>query len=165
MHQIIINTMEHVPNMQVLLVGRVLGGLSTSLLFSAFESWMVTEHRRSGFPERWLAGTFGWASSGNGVVAIGAGFFAQIAADARGDIGPFQLAIVLTILCLLLILFWEENYGHNDKQNDARADQDDDASQSAERQSLMQILFARKDIVCLGLSQAFFEGAVYTFGE
>ena len=72
--------MEHVPSMYLLLVGRVLGGMSTSLLFSAFESWMVSEHRKRGFPEEWLAGTFAISSWGNGVVAILAGFLAQIAA-------------------------------------------------------------------------------------
>ena len=40
--------MEHVPSMRLLLLGRVLGGMSTSLLFSAFESWMVSEHRYGG---------------------------------------------------------------------------------------------------------------------
>jgi hypothetical protein len=48
--QILINVLEHFSNYQLLLFGRVLGGLSTSLLFSAFESWMVTEHRKRGFP-------------------------------------------------------------------------------------------------------------------
>lgn len=43
--QIVINLVEHIPSMPLLLLGRVLGGLSTSLLFSAFESWMVSEHR------------------------------------------------------------------------------------------------------------------------
>lgn len=43
--QIVINLIEHIPNMYALMVGRILGGLSTSLLFSAFESWMVSEHR------------------------------------------------------------------------------------------------------------------------
>lgn len=28
----------------VLMMGRVLGGIATSLLFSAFESWLVAEH-------------------------------------------------------------------------------------------------------------------------
>ena len=44
-YQIVINLIEHIPNMPALMFGRVLGGLSTSLLFSAFESWMVSEHR------------------------------------------------------------------------------------------------------------------------
>ena len=43
--QIVINLIEHIPNMYALMIGRILGGLSTSLLFSAFESWMVSEHR------------------------------------------------------------------------------------------------------------------------
>ena len=41
--EIIINTMEHSQNFVILLIGRVLGGISTNLLFSAFESWMVTQ--------------------------------------------------------------------------------------------------------------------------
>jgi hypothetical protein len=28
------------------MVGRVLGGVATSLLFSAFESWLVAEHNK-----------------------------------------------------------------------------------------------------------------------
>jgi len=44
--EIIINLLEHVPSMPVLVIGRVLGGISTSLLFSAFESWMVSHHRK-----------------------------------------------------------------------------------------------------------------------
>ena len=78
--EIIINLMEHVPSMPLLLVGRVLGGISTSLLFTAFESWMVSEHRKRGFPESLLASTFSIASWGNGFVAILAGFFAQYSA-------------------------------------------------------------------------------------
>jgi hypothetical protein len=63
--------------MPALLFGRVLGGLSTTLLFTAFESWMVSEHRRQGFGEELLAGTFSVASAGNGIMAILAGLLAQ----------------------------------------------------------------------------------------
>ena len=72
---------------------------------------MVAEHRRRGYPEAWLAGTFAKAAAGNGVVAVFAGLLAQVAADARGDIGPFQLAIALTVLALVLVVRWPENYG------------------------------------------------------
>lgn len=48
LHQVAINSLEHIPSMTLLLLGRVLGGISTSLLFSAFESWMVSEHRKQG---------------------------------------------------------------------------------------------------------------------
>ncbi len=56
--EIIINVLEHCTNFQLLLLGRVLGGISTNLLFSAFESWMTTEHRHRGFPDAWLARTY-----------------------------------------------------------------------------------------------------------
>ncbi len=46
--KVVINALEHIPDMRLLLLGRVLGGISTSLLFSAFESWMVSEHRKQG---------------------------------------------------------------------------------------------------------------------
>eukprot|EP00249_Psilotum_nudum_P004410 c17934_g2_i1 orf=206-664(+) len=34
---------KHSPEYKVLMVGRILGGIATSLLFSAFESWLVAE--------------------------------------------------------------------------------------------------------------------------
>lgn len=56
--EIIINWLEHYSDFQTLLLGRVLGGISTNLLFSAFESWMATEHRKRGFPEEWMSRTY-----------------------------------------------------------------------------------------------------------
>lgn len=49
---------KHSPDYWVLMSGRVLGGIATSLLFSAFESWVVAEHFSKGFDERWLGDTF-----------------------------------------------------------------------------------------------------------
>lgn len=56
--EIAINWLEHYKSFEILLLGRVLGGISTNLLFSAFESWMATEHRKKGFPEEWMARTY-----------------------------------------------------------------------------------------------------------
>lgn len=56
--EIVINWLEHYDSFNTLLLGRVLGGISTNLLFSAFESWMATEHRKRGFPEEWMARTY-----------------------------------------------------------------------------------------------------------
>ncbi|CAN1254693.1 Molybdate-anion transporter [Linum perenne] len=38
---------KHSPHYKVLMLGRILGGIATSLLFSAFESWLVAEHFKS----------------------------------------------------------------------------------------------------------------------
>jgi predicted MFS family arabinose efflux permease len=37
---------KHSPQYKILMIGRVLGGIATSLLFSAFESWLVAEHNK-----------------------------------------------------------------------------------------------------------------------
>lgn len=123
--EIIINGLEHINSMPLLMFGRVLGGLSTSLLFSAFESWMVTEHRKRNFDEDLLSSTFSISSWGNGVVAIAAGILAKYSYDmieqvspGTGHIGPFQLAIALTVLSLVFIWYWPENYGQGDGGDD-----------------------------------------------
>eukprot|EP00980_Cylindrotheca_fusiformis_P020027 scaffold7114_cov106-Cylindrotheca_fusiformis.AAC.1 len=82
--EIVINCLEHSTNFGVLLFGRVLGGISTNLLFSAFESWMTTEHRKRGFPEEWLSRTYSDASIGNGIMAILAGIVSQVLEDRFG---------------------------------------------------------------------------------
>ena len=65
------------PNYWVLMLGRFLGGLSTSLLFSVFEAWMVSEHMSRSFHPDLLGDTFGLATIGNGLVAIAAGMIGQ----------------------------------------------------------------------------------------
>jgi hypothetical protein len=40
---------KHSSQYRVLMLGRVLGGIATSLLFSSFESWLVAEHFKVDF--------------------------------------------------------------------------------------------------------------------
>lgn len=170
--EVIINVMEHVPSMPILMLGRILGGISTSLLFSAFESWMVTEHRRRGFHEDLLSSTFAISSWGSAVSAICAGFLAQVSADLFGDIGPFQLAIALTLVALVLIVaWWGENYGEDENATNGNTSTSDGSMQLSSNsvsiwesmKSSMRVIWHTPAILYLGLSQAFFEGAVYTF--
>jgi hypothetical protein len=153
-----------------------------------------------------------------------------VAADWGGDIGPFQLAIALTVIVTVPICFWRENYGHSDSDadiaqditlstvstgekgtgkgavkgkgkgkkgggtgtgtgtetdttngaittdKDSAADSTDSAGSGSGsgRESISmlgslrascRIIMQQPSVLCLGLSQAFFEGAVYTFGE
>lgn len=48
---------KHSSSYNVLLVGRLLGGVSTSLLFSVFEAWAVAAHTSRGFEESLLVST------------------------------------------------------------------------------------------------------------
>mmetsp|Transcript_5342 Transcript_5342/g.11723 ORF Transcript_5342/g.11723 Transcript_5342/m.11723 type:complete len:477 (-) Transcript_5342:139-1569(-) len=155
--EIIINWLEHYNSFEVLLLGRVLGGVSTNLLFSAFESWMATEHRKRGFPDEWMARTYSECSIGNGATAILAGIFAQVLEDSLGHIGPFQGAIALTVLALVLILRWEENYGQPVKGGHETSTL---YNQFKEGWGLV----ARDSrVLRIGLIQALSEGGIYTF--
>jgi MFS family permease len=155
--EIAINIMEGYQNFNVLLIGRVMGGVSTNLLFSAFESWMTTEHRRQGFPEEWLSKTYSLCSIINGSTAVAAGLVAQFLEDAFGHIGPFHGAVGLTTLALFLILGWEENYG-------------EEAAGEHNKSSLVhQFIEGWRHTISdsriwrIGLTQALSEGGMYTF--
>jgi len=140
-----------------LIVGRILGGISTNLLFSAFESWMTTEHHKRGFPEAWLSTTFSAASIGNGTMAVCAGILAQLLEDSLGHIGPFQGAIVLTIIALIMILEWDENYGDRKEG--------DEFFTSLRHQFVdgWSMTFSDSRILRMGFVQALSEGGMYTF--
>ncbi|KAG4975844.1 hypothetical protein AAZX31_13G024400 [Glycine max] len=86
---------KHSPQYKVLMLGRILGGIATSLLFSSFESWLVAEHFKRGFDQQWLSLTFSKAIFlGNGLVAILSGLFGNVLVDtlALGLVAPFDAA-------------------------------------------------------------------------
>jgi MFS family permease len=152
--EIAINLMEDVADMRVLLMGRFLGGISTSLLFVSFESWMVTEHRRRGFPESLLASTFSYAQVGNGLLAVAAGFLNQRVSDAYGPIGSFRLAVAVTMVVLVGVsTMWNENYG------DAKATLGSGFARA------WGVIFdpADRSVLFIGISQSLFEGGMYIF--
>ena len=158
--EIVINTMEHSTNFKILMFGRVLGGISTNLLFSAFESWMTTEHRKQGFPEDWLKEIYAAASVTNGVTAVAAGIVAQQLEDWLGHIGPFKGAVALTVLALILVLRWEENYGEDKGENSGSSVVTQFKEQFKEGWSAT---LSNPDILKIGLIQSLGEGAMYTF--
>jgi MFS transporter, MFS domain-containing protein family, molybdate-anion transporter len=95
------------------------------------------------------------ASIGNGTMAILAGIVSQLLEDQFGHIGPFQGAIALTVLALLLVLPWEENYG----------EKNDDADHSLSHQFIegWKTTLSNSHIWRIGMTQALSEGAMYTF--
>ena len=62
-----------VPSLPVLLLARVLGGISTSILFSAFESWLVSASSIAALRSEDLSAIMGRATLLNGFVAAAAG--------------------------------------------------------------------------------------------
>lgn len=141
-----------VPEYWTLMLGRFLSGVSTSLLFSVFESWMVGEHFKKGFDAGLLGDTFAYATFGNGLVAVVAGLVANSAAASFGFVAPFVVAILpLSMVALLVALTWDENYGNQQQNYLSSLSKGFDLVRNDSR------------IAALGLAQSCFEGSMYTF--
>lgn len=118
---------KHWSHFWILIIGRVTGGIATSILFSCFESWMVSEHlQHHGYSSGLLGYMFTMMFFGMYCAAIVAGITAQAVVDAfpmkeiwpgsgihcGGYTGPFDLSILCLIICLFpMTMLWDENYG------------------------------------------------------
>lgn len=96
-----------VPKLPILILGRVFGGLSTSLMYSAFESWMVTEYHKRQVEKAGtsLSSMFGIMTTLNSIVAILAGVFSewlvQVTSTKRA---PFMASAGLLVIAFWIIL-------------------------------------------------------------
>ncbi|KAJ7959389.1 Molybdate-anion transporter, Major facilitator superfamily domain protein [Quillaja saponaria] len=148
---------KHSPHYKVLMLGRVLGGIATSLLFSAFESWLVAEHNKRGFEQQWLSVTFSKAIFlGNGLVAIVSGLFGNLLVDslALGPVAPFDAASCFLAIGMAIILSsWSENYGDSSENKDLLT----------QFRSAAVAIASDEKIALLGAIQSLFEGSMYTF--
>lgn len=141
-----------VPDYWTLMLGRFLSGVSTSLLFSVFESWMVCEHFKQGFDASLLSDTFAYATFGNGLGAVIAGLIANSAAEMYGFVAPFVVAILpLSVVAFTVMTTWTENYGNQQMNMMSSLSKGFDLVRNDSR------------IAALGFGQSCFEGAMYTF--
>lgn len=133
----------------VIILARFLGGISTSLLFSVFESWMINEHNRN-FNQAQLKNTFVKSTFLNGVSAITSGLIANILVFYFGLIGPFIFAAIISLGCFIIIGFsWTENYGES-------------STTLADRKDLLKV-FGDKQVLLLTIMHFTFESSMYIF--
>jgi len=183
---------KHFKIFSVLIIGRLLGGIATSLLFSVFDAWMVSEHNKRNYDNDWLSDTFSSASFGNSIVAILSGIIAQAAADMKpltplsegsmimigGFCTPFDLAIIaLSIGSFILNGSWPENFGMSDENSESSIEKGLGASPSSKNTDLtfanlidmqglkkgVELLKTDYEILICGLLQSLFEGSMYIF--
>lgn len=99
-----------VPSLPALFFGRVFGGLSTSLMYSAFESWMVTEYhkRRVDQAGTSLNSMYGIMTTLNSVVAIFSGVFSEWLVQATGTKrAPFMASAgLLGVAFWIIAMYW-----------------------------------------------------------
>lgn len=160
---------KHSSSYSFLMLGRILGGAATSILFSAFECWMVSEHKkRHGFSDALLRYLFGMMFFVQYFVAVVSGLVAQVVADASpmkrvpgfatlhygGYIGPFDLSLVVLLCCIPMICSsWDENYGDANSIKCVRTSFKHAASAFGQNWQ----------VSCLGIVVAAFEGSMYAF--
>ena len=160
---------KHWNVFNVLMLGRILGGISTSLLFSVFDSWLVSESQREGFSGEQLGNTFSLAYFGSSVAAIAAGQLGEVAANLApltkigdsamyygGYIAPFDLANMVLILCMMYVSAkWSENYGQTDSQSGAHG--------GGNLGKALSAIVADKRVLLCGLICSSFESSMFIF--
>merc|ERR1719499_854649 len=162
---------KHFNQYSVLMLGRITGGIATSMLFSCFECWMVAEHKqRNSFSGGLLDYIFGLMFNVMYCVAIVSGIVGQAAADAfkmapvsdgstfhmGGYIAPFDLSILCLCIGMALIApMWEENYGEEDPENSQ--------SLTENLRSATHRLFSDSRTFLLCFVVACFEGSMFAF--
>ncbi|KAK2721998.1 molybdate-anion transporter-like [Artemia franciscana] len=142
------------PDFYWLAFGRICGGISTSILFSAFEAWYVCHHMDTGFPSEWISSTFSMATFWNGVLAILAGILADVGAEwlEFGPVAPFMTAVPFLVMAgVLMATNWQENFGST-QTNIGRS--------CAEG---LRVIFSNEIILFLGVVQSMFESVMYIF--
>lgn len=93
--------------LSLLYLGRALAGVSTTLLYTSFETWMISEYHRLGFAhtDGALNSVFGKMSILNGFVAVTCGIICQyLVYFFESEKAPFLASIVCLILASMLIL-------------------------------------------------------------
>lgn len=167
---------KHFKDFNILMLGRLLGGVATSLLFSVFEAWLIRSHADAKLSKPFLSKSFAYAQYGNSVIAIIAGLVANKAANSTemasmsgdgdlvyfgGYLNPFDMSLVALILCgTFAALLWEENYGEQQDNSNSTGKSNHwyDGLKNA-----YTVTIRSRDIFLCGIISSLFEGSMYIF--
>jgi MFS family permease len=147
----------------VLFIGRVMGGVGTSLLMSAPESWLVGDATRNGLGKS-LGAIFGLAYFGDSIVAMSAGQLAQATAKRGGPTMPFTISTVFLGLGAILAGFlWKENVGGDATSEPSEPSPSSSSGKGGAIGRAYSAMASDPKIALVGAVQSFFEGAMYIF--
>jgi len=145
-------------SLPVLLLGRVLGGVAYSILYTSFESWLIAEAESRRLPRPLLSRLFSVATFFNAGSAVIAGMVGHMAVEViphtshNKFASAFDVAVVaLLAASLVAATRWGERFG----------DQMNTASESLLRSC--RTIHASRPLVALGLVNSFYEAALYVF--
>ncbi|KAI0105231.1 hypothetical protein GGR51DRAFT_195403 [Nemania sp. FL0031] len=146
-----------VPVVPLLFLGRILGGVSTSILFTVFDSWMVTGFHKGKLDEEGcdLTRTYAATSVVSSLVAILSSILGEALVWATGTKkSPFLVSVILLWFALQAIWSsWAENFGARASSN---------RSVPATSRSVWSIL-KTPSIVALTFVSTLFDGSMNLF--
>ncbi|KAG7122675.1 Molybdate-anion transporter like protein [Verticillium longisporum] len=164
------------PRVALLFVGRALGGLATSLLFSVFETWMVADVAKQRHAQRGgekgqsvagdgdLSATFGLMSTVNSVVAIVSGLASEwlvgLVGTSRAPFGASALLVGVAAVCMLVA--WDENYGATGTTTTPPSKSNAKKGEATTAVSLWNTL-TTPGMLALTVASTAFEGSMYLF--
>ncbi|KAF2679120.1 DUF791-domain-containing protein [Lentithecium fluviatile CBS 122367] len=157
-------------NIMILFLGRVLGGMSGTLLYSVFESWLVAEFNGLMLDDQSgtiLSGIFSKMTMLNSVVAIMAGILAEWLVGSTGTAkAPFMASMACLSLAFVTISkTWAENYGTREDGPGESASllAEEGQNESVPSKSVVKLILSDKNISTLALTSCFFEGSLFLF--
>jgi MFS family permease len=154
---------KHSSSFYWLLLGRLTGGVATSILFSCFESWLIAEHNKKGFPAEMLEQTLSASTLLNYTTAVVAAWLgAAVRTHFDSLVAPFDLAVVFLALGLAcMTAMWGENKGETSSSADTAASYLGSSHEKVAE--ALAVLRSDKKIVLIGAIQSCFEAAMYIF--
>jgi hypothetical protein len=154
--EMLINFLEQYPNLYGLIFCRMVGGFTTNLLSSVFETWLDTEYRRRGFAREKYEIIMRDSVIVSNSAAIFSGFLSHVLASQYGTVGPFQGAVTCTSIALIVVCFvWTENYGVSE-----------DGSSKNMKEYLQEAVTAFRDdrkMMTVGILQSLTTGSIQIF--
>mmetsp|Transcript_24022 Transcript_24022/g.66568 ORF Transcript_24022/g.66568 Transcript_24022/m.66568 type:complete len:648 (+) Transcript_24022:288-2231(+) len=158
-----INMLEQFPFLSGLIVSRVVGGITTNLLSTVFETWLDTEYRNRGFAKEEYETLMRDSVVVSNLAAIASGYLAHILAESFGNTGPFEGAVTCTAVAFIVIFFlWNENYG---KIGQEKADGEENTLKSPLTQLSETLTFIRSDsrVLRVCITQGLTLGSLHIF--
>jgi len=158
-----INMLEQFPFLSGLIVSRVVGGITTNLLSTVFETWLDTEYRNRGFAKEDYETLMRDSVVVSNLAAIASGYLAHILAESFGNTGPFEGAVTCTAVAFAVIFFlWNENYGKLGQDNQ---EGEENKSKSPLTQLNDTITFIRSDsrVLRVCITQGLTLGSLHIF--
>ncbi|XP_006463319.1 hypothetical protein AGABI2DRAFT_74213 [Agaricus bisporus var. bisporus H97] len=147
------------PNLPTLILGRLCGGISAAILYTAFEPWLVSSASSMGQSSEDLSTIISHATLVNGFVASGAGIISnKLVATTIDFTSPLVVSGFLLVLGFFVILkTWSENYGDGGRSTTTVL------SQTGRLRQAWRLVCEDPALLTVGLTQTCFEGSMYFF--